>query len=225
MKKWRASPSLLKEREPSTRTWIINGTQFICVFVMLITTKAQRSPSWRASCGFRGKTFSRPATIITTSQCWTAKSPRCPPAQRTQLMKYKGRCVTARVTHRPLYFINCVRWAGGHRGDFAVQHRDVVMMVAGRENVFPRNPQEARQLGERCAFVVISMTKTQINCVPLVIQVRMLGSRSFNKLGDARHFFIVLCHKPLETLGVVNKTRFRVSVHEIHDFGKDRVSR
>src|SRR6266536_1017749 len=53
----------------------------------------------------------------------------------------------------------------------------------------------------------------------------MLGSRSFNKLGDARHFFIVLCHKPLETLGVVDKTRFRVLVHEIHDFGKDRVSR
>jgi len=51
-------------------------------------------------------------------------------------------------------------------------------MVARRENVFARNLQEARQLGERRAFVVISVTKTQIDCVPLVIQVRVLGSRS-----------------------------------------------
>src|SRR6266436_3998110 len=98
------------------------------------------------------------------------------------------------------------------------------MMVARRENVFSRNPQEARQLGERRAAVVISVTKTQINCVPLVIQVRVLGSRTFDKLNDARHFFIILCHKPLETLGLVNKTRLRFSVHEIHDFGKDQVS-
>src|SRR5437773_4294094 len=99
------------------------------------------------------------------------------------------------------------------------------MMVARRENVFARNLQEARQLGERRAFVVINVTKTQIDCVPLVIQVRVLGSRFFDKRDDARDFFIVLCHKPLETLGVVNKTRLRVSVYEIHDFGKDRVSR
>src|SRR6266436_770463 len=99
------------------------------------------------------------------------------------------------------------------------------MMVARRENVFSRNPQEARQLGERRALVVISVTKTQINCIPLVIQVRVLGSRSFDKLDDARHFFIVLCHKPFKTLGVVNKTRLGSSVYEIHDFGKDRVSR
>src|SRR6516225_1820567 len=99
------------------------------------------------------------------------------------------------------------------------------MMVARRENVFSRNLQEARQLGERRTFVVVSVTKTQVNCILLVIQVRVLGSRSFDELDDARHFFIVLCHKSLETLGVVNKTRLRVSVHEIHDFGKDRVSR
>jgi hypothetical protein len=99
------------------------------------------------------------------------------------------------------------------------------MMVARRENVFSRNLQEARQLGERRAFMVISVTKTQINCIPLVIQVRVLGSRSFDKLEDPPHFLIALCHKSLETLGVVNKTRFRVLIHEIHDFGKDRVSR
>src|SRR6266404_7221626 len=99
------------------------------------------------------------------------------------------------------------------------------MMVARRENVFSRNLQEARQLGERRAFVVISVTKTQINGIPLVIQGRVLGSRPFDKLDDPLHFFIALCHKSLETLGVVNKTRFRVLVHEIHDFGKDRVSR
>src|SRR5205809_3073702 len=98
------------------------------------------------------------------------------------------------------------------------------MMVARRENVFARNLQEARQLGKRRAFVVISVTKTQINCVALVIQVRVLGSRSFDKFDDAFHFFIVLCHKPLETLGIVNKTRLRFSIHEIDDFGKDRVS-
>src|SRR6266481_6625168 len=99
------------------------------------------------------------------------------------------------------------------------------MMVARRENVFARNLQEARQLGERRPFVVISVTKTQINCIPLVIQGRALGSRTFDKLDDPLHFFIALCHKSLETFGVVNKTRFRVLVHEVHDFAKDRVSR
>ena len=74
--------------------------------------------------------------------------------------------------------------------------------------------------------MVISVTKTQINCVALVIQFRVLGSRLFNKLGDAPHFFVVLCDKAFKTLGgVVNKTRLRLSRHEIHHFGEYRVSR
>src|SRR6266496_217168 len=94
-----------------------------------------------------------------------------------------------------------------------------------RENVFARNFQEARQLSERRAFMVISVTKPQVNRVTLVIQVWVLGSRSFDKLYDALHFFFILCYKPLEALSLVNKTRVCFPVHEIYHFRQDQVSR
>jgi hypothetical protein len=42
-------------------------------------------------------------------------------------------------------------------------------MITRREDVFSRDFDQARQLGERRTLMVIGMAKTQINCVPLVI--------------------------------------------------------
>jgi len=69
------------------------------------------------------------------------------------------RDVSACFSHNFLYFGNGVGRAGGHGREFAIQHRDVVVMIAGRENILARNLDEAGQLSEGRAFVIIRMTK------------------------------------------------------------------
>src|SRR2546428_4356442 len=58
------------------------------------------------------------------------------------------------------------------------------------------------------------MTKTQINCVALVIQLRMLGPRSFDKVRDALHFFVVLRNQTFEPFPIVKETRFSFLSYE-----------
>ena len=98
-------------------------------------------------------------------------------------------------------------------------------MIARRENVFARNTQKTGQLAERCSFVIISVTKTQINCVALVIQLRMLGPRSFDKVRDALHFFVVLRNQTFEPFAIVKETRFSFLSYEIHELSNDRLNR
>ena len=60
----------------------------------------------------------------------------------------------------------------GHASELTIQHRDVVVMIARREDLFARDIDQAGKLSERRAFVVIGMTKTQVNRVALVIELR-----------------------------------------------------
>ena len=135
------------------------------------------------------------------------------------------RNVTACVAHRILHFWDCIGRARRHSSNFPVQHRDVVVVIACRENVFARDFQQTRQLSECRALVVISVTKPQPDRVALVIQLRMLASRLLDKFGYACHFFIILRDKAFKSFGIVNETCFGLSRYEIHDFGKNRVSR
>src|SRR5262249_438295 len=98
-------------------------------------------------------------------------------------------------------------------------------MIARRENVFAPNFQKTRQLAERRSFVIISVTQTQINSVALVIQLRMLGSRSFYKVRDALHFLVVLRNQTFEAFGIVKETRFRFLSYEIHELVNYRLNR
>src|SRR5205823_11680427 len=95
--------------------------------------------------------------------------------------------VTASVAHGILHFRDGIGWTRWHCCEPSVQHRHIVMVIASRENVFARDIQQTRQLSERRAFVVISVTKTQVNPIPLVIELRMARTRLPNEVRDAVH--------------------------------------
>ena len=81
--------------------------------------------------------------------------------------------VTSGCANGVLDLIYRVRGASRHRRERAVQHRDIVVMIARGENVFARNADQARQLSQGCALVIISVTKPQLYRVALVMEFRL----------------------------------------------------
>src|SRR6266568_2342472 len=53
----------------------------------------------------------------------------------------------------------------------------------------------------------------------------MLGPRSFDKVRDALHFFVVLRNQTFEPFAIVKETRFSFLSYEIHELGNDRLNR
>ena len=77
--------------------------------------------------------------------------------------------VTAGGANSGFDFVDCVCRTGWHPGNLSIQHRDVVVIIARRKDVFARDFDQTRQLCERRSFVIIGMTKAQINRVSLVV--------------------------------------------------------
>ena len=77
------------------------------------------------------------------------------------------------------------------------------MMIPRCEDVLTRDIQQTRKLSQRRAFVIIGVTKTQINCVALIIQLRVSCSRPLNKFGNAVHFLVIFRDETFETFGMV----------------------
>src|ERR1041385_8399222 len=73
--------------------------------------------------------------------------------------------------------------------------------------------------------MVISVTKSQVNPVPLVMKLRVLRSYLLDKFGDALHLCLVFRCQPLKAVGIVQEARFRFSTYEINNFHENRVSR
>src|ERR1700680_5349219 len=85
------------------------------------------------------------------------------------------RDVTTCGAHGVFYFGNCVCRASGKLCVLAVQHRDIVVMIARGEDVFARDVDQTRELAERRALVITGVTKTKVNGVALVIEFRLFG--------------------------------------------------
>src|SRR5713101_6521446 len=101
------------------------------------------------------------------------------------------RDVTASGAHGVFYFGNRVCRTSGKLCVVAVQHRDVVVMIARGENVFARDVDQTRELAERRALVIIGVTKTKVNGVALVIEFRLSGPGLVDESRHPIHFFIV----------------------------------
>src|SRR6266540_5959836 len=95
------------------------------------------------------------------------------------------------------------------------------MMIAGCEDVVARDFDHACQLSERRAFVVISVAKTEVNAVPLIIKLWMPGPCLLDKFGNVFHLFLIFGSKPLEAIGIVNKTRLCFLSHEVDYLGEN----
>src|SRR4030095_5345859 len=94
-------------------------------------------------------------------------------------------------------------------------------MIAGREDVVARDFDQACQLSERRSFVIISMTKTEVNTVPLIIKLWVPGPCLFDKFGNAFHLFFVLGCKPFEPTRIIDKTGLCFLSHIVDYLGED----
>src|SRR6266498_3018752 len=97
------------------------------------------------------------------------------------------------------------------------------MMIAGCEDVVARDFDHACQLSERRAFVVISVAKTEVNAVPLVIKLWMPGPCLFDKFGNVFHLFFILGSEAFETIGIVDKTGLCFLCHVVDYLSEDRL--
>src|SRR2546430_3242276 len=97
------------------------------------------------------------------------------------------------------------------------------MMIARGENVLTRDVDQARELGERRALVIVRVTKTKIDRVALIIKFRVLAARAFDELDDTIHFSLIFRSQTFQALGVVKQLGLRVLVYEIDYFGQDRL--
>src|SRR2546423_67811 len=98
-------------------------------------------------------------------------------------------------------------------------------MIARCENTLARDFQQTRQFTQRCSFVVIGMTKTQVNGIALIIQIRVVTSGALDEFGDLIHFVVACRDKTFEAFAFINESRLSLSVHEIYDFSKNGISR
>src|SRR5256714_11548383 len=98
------------------------------------------------------------------------------------------------------------------------------MMVPRCKDVCARNSEQASQLCERRDIVISGVTKTQVYSIPLVIQLRMAGTRLPDKIGNAVHLFFAFGNEPFQSLRIVDQTRFSLICNEIHEFSQDRTS-
>src|SRR4030095_1178418 len=94
-------------------------------------------------------------------------------------------------------------------------------MITGREDVVARHFDQACQLSQRGAFVIIGMAKTEIDAVPLIIKFWMPGSRPLDKLSDPLQFFLAFRSKTFEAIRIVNTTRLCFLSHEVYYLGED----
>ena len=78
------------------------------------------------------------------------------------------------------------------------------MMIAGGENVIARDLDQARELGQGCAFVIIGVAKSKINRVALIIELRFFRARLFDEFHDAVHFLVAFGSQAFQSLGVIN---------------------
>src|SRR4026208_261793 len=98
-------------------------------------------------------------------------------------------------------------------------------MIASREDVVARDFDQACQLSERRAFVVIDVAKAQVNTVPLVIKLWMPGSCLLDKSGNVFHLFFIFGCEAFETIGIVDKTGLCFLSHVVDDFSEDWLGR
>src|SRR2546423_10230615 len=99
------------------------------------------------------------------------------------------------------------------------------MMIPCCEDVLARDIQQTRKLSQRRALVIIGVTKTQINAIPLVIQLRISGPRPANEIGETIHLFLGFGGEPFESLGIVDETRLGMAGGKIYELREHRISR
>src|SRR5215470_2099909 len=99
------------------------------------------------------------------------------------------------------------------------------MMIPSGENIFAWDVDQTRELGQYRAFVIVGVTKSQINCVALIIEFRLITTSGLDKFDDPVHLFVILGSQSLQTLGMVNQLCLCFLSHEINDFGQNPLCR
>ena len=95
-------------------------------------------------------------------------------------------------------------------------------MIAGSENVFARDLDQAPELSQCRALVVIGVTKAQINGVALIMKLGLLPPCLLDELRYAVHFLFALRDQACRTFRLVNDARLRFFIHKVDHFRQHR---
>ena len=127
--------------------------------------------------------------------------------------------ITAGGTHGVFYFGNRVGRASGKLCVVAVQHRDVVVMIARGENGGARDLGEAGKLFQGGAFVISGVAKAQINRVALKVKFGMPFACAVDEFRDPFHFFVARRDQTFQAaFGMIDETRLGLLGHKIDNF-------
>lgn len=77
------------------------------------------------------------------------------------------------------------------RGIAAIEHRDVIEMIAGRKDIARGNLQNPAKLLERRALVIVAMGKAQVDRIPLIGKLRQLVALGFQKGDKVMHHLLI----------------------------------
>src|SRR5690606_35789174 len=100
--------------------------------------------------------------------------------------------VPSGVADRFFDFID--RVAGGHgpAGVDAVEHGEVVVMISGSKNFVAGDAGETAEFAERGSLGIMRVAESEVNRVPLVVEIRFRGAGGVKKVNDVIHILLGL---------------------------------
>ncbi len=135
------------------------------------------------------------------------------------------RNITLRGAHGAFHQHNRVGRASWHGGETPIKHRDIVVMIARRKDVFTSNPEQPAELAQRGALVVFGMTETEIHRVPLIVEMRMLTLGLVDELHNLIHFLLRLRDETFRFVTEVKQAGACFSLYERQHFFEYRLGR
>src|ERR1043166_2676463 len=98
-------------------------------------------------------------------------------------------------------------------------------MITGGKNVVPRDTDQASELGQGRAFVIVGVAKAQIDGIALIMEFRLFRARLLDELRNPVHLFVIRRDQTFQTFGMINQARFCFLIYKIDNLGEDGLRR
>src|SRR5581483_7593264 len=134
-----------------------------------------------------------------------------------------ARNVAAGLANRFFYRLGGIRGTREPTGKNAVEHRDIIVMMASRKNFLAFDSEQATELAERRAFRIRLVTKAQVLRVALERKKRLFLARRFDERDDAIHLSLVLRDQSDRAIAIVNCLCVRFVREEREDVFQQRL--
>jgi hypothetical protein len=130
--------------------------------------------------------------------------------------------ITARCFHGELHLVARVPRTANHSRETPVQHRQIIVMIPGGQNVLGLHAKMAGHFPERAAFAVIVVAKADVNRVPLEIEKRETVAEFRQKCAEPIHIRIGPRYGTDKAAAVINGFRALDPLEKEQHLGEER---